>query len=431
MYNSKSIFVLLPQISLKMKWYLFSLTLLLPHFFHAQLAGSASHTLTTQQILGSINPITTSVPFLLIAPDSKQGGMGEVGAATDPDVNSIHWNGAKLAMVEKDMGFGISYSPWLRNLVPDISLSYLSFYKKLNKMSTIGSSLRYFSLGNITFTDIMGNTTGQFKPNEFALDLAYSQKLSPYFSMGVAFRYINSNLTGGYSVNGQPTKVGQTVAVDISMYYKSKKFTLGEKKAIATAGLAITNLGGKISYGTGTKNFIPTNLRLGGGLKSILDDYNTIGIYVDFNKLLVPTPPIYLESKTGQGDSIDPSTGKKIILYGKDPNVPVMQGVFQSFSDAPGGFKEELREVNIASGFEYWYANQFSFRMGYFYESKYKGGRQFLTFGFGVRYSVFGLDAAYLVPTISNRQNPLQNTWRFTLSFDFDAFKKQNAEPQL
>lgn len=402
------------------------LLILIPYWMFSQ--TSSTRTLTTQELLGSINPITTAVPFLIIGPDSKQGGMGEVGVATDPDVSSIHWNGAKLAMEEKDMGFGISYSPWLRYLVPDISLSYVSMYKKINKMSTMGASLRYFSLGNITFTDIMGNTTGQFKPNEFAIDLAYSQKLSPYFSMGMAFRYVNSNLTGGYSVNGQPTKAGQTVAVDVSLYYRSKKFDMGEKKAIATGGLSVSNLGGKIDYGTGTKNFIPTNLRLGGGLKTILDEYNTIGLYLDFNKLLVPTPPVYQKKADGLGDSVNTSTGKKIILAGKDPSVPMLQGVLQSFGDAPGGFREELREINTSAGFEYWYSNQFAFRMGYFYEHKTKGGRQFLTFGFGIRYSVFGLDASYLVPTVPNRQSPLQNTWRFTLSFDFDAFKKQNQE---
>ncbi|MCX8144505.1 MAG: type IX secretion system outer membrane channel protein PorV [Bacteroidia bacterium] len=418
-----NLFVLLPQKFFKMRIGIL-LFLLSPYLVFSQ--SSSSKTLTTSQLLGALNPITTAVPFLIIGPDSKQGGMGEVGAATDPDVNSIHWNGAKLAMVEKDMGFGISYSPWLRTLVPDISLSYVSGYKRINKMSVAGMSLRYFSLGNITFTDIMGNTTGQFKPNEFAIDLAYAQKLSPQFSMGMAFRYVNSNLTGGYSVNGQPTKVGQTVAVDISMYYRSKKFDLGEKKNIATAGLSISNLGAKIDYGTGTKNFIPTNLRLGGSLKTILDDFNTIGFYLDFNKLLVPTPPVYLKKADGMGDSLDPATGKKIILAGKDPNVPVIQGVLQSFGDAPGGFQEELREINTSTGFEYWYSNMFAFRMGYFYEHKTKGGRQFLTFGFGIRYSVFGLDASYLVPTVANRNHPLQNTWRFTLSFDFDAFKKQN-----
>ncbi len=381
--------------------------------------------ISTQQLTGGINPITTSVPFLLIAPDSKQGAMGEVGAATDCDVNSIHWNGSKLAFAEKSMGFGISYTPWLRNLVPDISLSYISGYGKLGKNSTIGGSLRYFSLGNITFTDIYGNATSQFRPNEFAVDVAYSQKLSKTFGAGVAFRYINSNLTGGVALsNGQQTRPGQTVAVDVSMYYKSKKVDIGGKKSTITAGLAATNIGGKISYST-VKNFIPINLRLGGGIKTEIDEYNTFGFYVDANKLLVPTPPVYKHYTTYDGkDSsaiqVDAATGAPVILSGKNPNKPVAAGMFGSFNDAPGGFKEELREINIAAGLEYWYAKQFAVRAGYFHENKTKGGRQFFTMGFGVKYSVFGLDMSYLVPT--TLRNPLQNTFRFSLTFDFDAF---------
>jgi hypothetical protein len=387
---------------------------------------------STQQLSGGINPITTSVPFLLITPDSRAGGMGEVGAATQPDVNSIHWNSAKLAFAEKSMGFGISYTPWLRQLVPDISLSYISFYKKINKMSAVGASLRYFSLGNITFTDIQGNTTGQFKPNEFAVDLAYSQKLSQVFSVGLAFRYINSNLTGGVTLsNGQPTKAGQAAAVDIGMYYKTKpSFKVEGKKTTVTGGLAITNIGNKISYTT-VKNYIPINLRLGGGYKIDIDDYNTFGLYLDFNKLLVPTPPKYkhVVDSTGKETSaiaIDPATGAYVIEKGKDPNRPVVAGMLGSFNDAPGGFKEELKEINIALGFEYWYAKQFAVRAGYFYEDKTKGGRQFFNIGLGVRYSVFGLDMAYLIPT--TLRNPLQNTLRFTLTFDMDAFKSQNKE---
>lgn len=393
---------------------------------------SAKAQVSTQQLSGGINPITTSVPFLLIAPDSRQGGMGEVGAATPADVNSIHWNGSKLAFAEKNMGFGISYTPWLRQLVPDISLMYVSGYGKISKTSAIGASLRYFSLGNITFTDINGNTTGQFKPNEFAIDVAYSQKLSETFAAGIAFRYINSNLTGGVTLsNGQSTKAGQTVAVDVSMLFKTKKgWEVGDKKATGTIGLAFTNIGGKISYTT-VKNFIPMNMRLGGGLKFDIDDYNSFGMYADVNKLLVPTPPIYKRMKTVNGaDSsaiaIDPATGAPVIESGKDPNRPVMAGIFGSFNDAPGGFSEELKELNIAAGFEYWYAKQFAVRAGYFYEHKTKGGRQFFNIGLGVRYSVFGLDMAYLIPT--TLRNPLQNTLRFTLTFDFDAFKKQNTE---
>lgn len=389
--------------------------------------------ISTQQLTGGINPITTSVPFLLIAPDSKQGAMGEVGVATDPDPNSIHWNGSKLAFSDKTMGFGICYTPWLRNLVPDISLSYISGYKKIDKMSAIGGSMRYFSLGNITFTDIMGNTTGQFRPNEFALDVAYSRKLSQNLAAGIAMRYINSNLTGGVPLsNGQQTRAGQSVAADVSVYFKSNKIEISDKKSIITAGLAITNIGSKISYST-VKNFIPINLRLGGGIKTELDEYNTVGFYVDFNKLLVPTPPVYQRYKTVDGkDSnaivLDQATNSAIILSGKDPNRSISSGMLGSFSDAPGGFKEELKEINISGGFEYWYAKQFAVRAGYFYENKTKGARQFFTLGFGVKYSVFGLDMSYLVPT--SLRHPLQNTFRFSLTFDFDAFKDQNKQSE-
>jgi len=388
---------------------------------------------STQQLSGGINPITTSVPFLLIAPDSRQGGMGEVGAATQPDVNSIHWNCSKLAFAEKNMAFGVSYTPWLRQLVPDISLSYVSFYKKVNKgMGAFGASLRYFSLGNITFTDIQGNTTGQFKPNEFAVDLAYSQKLSKVFSAGLAFRYINSNLTGGVTLsNGQPTKAGQTVATDVGVYYRTKPgYKVDGKKTTVSAGLALTNIGGQISYTT-VKNFIPMNMRLGGGYKVDIDEANSFGFYLDFNKLLVPTPPIYKHKldSTGKETSeiaTDPQTGAPVIAKGKDPNRPVVAGMLGSFNDAPGGASEELKEINIAVGFEYWYDKQFAVRGGYFYEDKTKGGRQFFNIGLGVRYKVFGLDMAYLIPT--TLRNPLQNTLRFTLTFDFDAFSAQNKE---
>jgi hypothetical protein len=386
---------------------------------------SSSSKLTTQELSGRVNTITTAVPFLMIAPDSKQGGMGEVGAATPADATSIHWNTAKLAFAEKKAGAAISVTPWLRQLVPDIYLYHVAGYGKISKTQTLGASLRYFSLGNITFTDIVGNTTGQFRPNEFALDLAYAQKLSEVFSVGLAARYIRSNLTGNYTLsNGQPTKPGFSVAVDLGLYYQSKKLKINDKKAIATAGLAVTNIGSKISYSV-KKDFIPINLRLGAGLKTIIDDNNTFGIYGDVNKLLVPTQPVYLKTVTGT-DSINYSTNEKIIVAGKDPNVGVPKGMLQSFNDAPGGGKEELKEINWSVGFEYWYANTFAVRGGYFNESKTKGNRKFFTAGIGVRYNVFGLDMAYLIPI--TQRNPLQNTLRFTLSFDFAAFKDQNKE---
>lgn len=384
--------------------------------------------INSQQLGGqTINPITTAVPFLLISPDSKQGGMGDVGAATDPDVNSTHWNNSKLAFAEKKFGVGFTVTPWLRLLVPDINLYYLSGYYKINKNQTVSTSLRYFSLGNIELTNATGVKTGDFKPNEFAYDISFAQKLSKNFSMGIAARYINSSISRVY-FNGSSGNAASTVAVDLTMFYKSNKFKMGDKKATAQAGLAFTNLGAKIKY-SNDQNFIPMNMRLGGGLKTEIDEYNTFGIYVDFNKLLVPTPPIYkykTDPATGEPTTeieTDPATGKKVIEKGKDPNVPVPQGILQSFGDAPGGFKEEMQEVNISTGLEYWYNNVFAVRTGYFYEPKTKGSRQFFTIGMGVKYSVINIDGSFLIPTVLN--NPLQRTWRISLSFEFDQAKKE------
>lgn len=386
------------------------------------------HNLTTDELLGQINTITTAVPFLLITPDSRAGGMGETGVATTPDVNSIHWNAAKLAFAPKRIGLGISYTPWLRALVPDINLAYISFYMQPDKRSAFGASLRYFSMGNITFTDVVGNTIGQFRPNEFALDFAYSRKLSDHFSAAMTMRLVRSNLTNGITVAGQDTKPGSAVAVDLSGYYINDKVKMSGKPTTVMAGIAITNIGNKISYSTSiNKDFIPINLRLGAGMSVKADDYNRIGFQLEFNKLLVPTPPVYeIDSATG---SPKIENGQYVILAGKDPNRSVPEGMFGSFSDAPGGFKEELREINICAGAEYWYNETFAIRLGYFYEHPTKGNRQFFTLGAGIKYNVFGLDFAYLIPTNAQR-SPLQNTLRFTLTFDFDAIKSQNKEAE-
>jgi hypothetical protein len=391
------------------------------------LAGlKISAQISSQAISGqTINPITTAVPFLLIGPDSKQGAMGDVGAATEPDFNSIHWNGSKLAFAEKRFGFGFTVTPWLRLLVPDINLYYLAGYGKLDKAgrSTIGASLRYFSLGNIELTNATGVKTGDYKPNEFAIDLAFSQKLTKNFSAGIATRFINSGISKVF-FNGSQGNAASTVAVDLSMYYRSNKFDLGERNAVASGGLAFTNIGAKIKY-SNDQNFIPMNMRLGGGLKIHIDDYNTFGYYLDFNKLLVPTPPIYQYTTDPNGQLVyvtDPATNEKVIEAGKNPNVPVAQGILQSFGDAPGGFKEEMQEINICNGMEYWYNNVFAVRAGYFYEPKTKGSRQFFTFGAGVKYSVINVDLSYLIPTLLN--NPLQRTWRVSIGFDFNAAKK-------
>jgi hypothetical protein len=384
--------------------------------------------LAGQQLNTQINTITTAVPFLLITPDSRAGGMGDVGVASTPDANSIHWNPSKLAFVDKTMGIGVSYTPWLRALVPDINLAYLSGYYKTKKRGTIAASLRYFSLGEITFTDANGTTIGQFRPNEFAIDVAYGVKLGKHLSGGGAVRYINSNLTGGTFVDGSATKPGRAVAVDISMLYRKDKIKLaGGTKAISSIGLNISNIGNKVSYsnrgGTSTSDFLPINMRLGYSIDFQFDEYNSLSIEVDANKLLVPSPPVYKRDSAG---GVVYSQGQPQILYGKDPNRGVTEGMLGSFNDAPGGGKEELREINYGTGIEYWYNHLFAVRVGYFYESPYKGNRQFFTLGAGVKYNVFGLDFAYLIPT--QQRNPLENTLRFTLTFDFDAFKAQNEE---
>jgi hypothetical protein len=364
-------------------------------------------------LTGGLNTITTAVPFLLISPDSKAGAMGDVGVATTPDANSMHWNPAKLAFVDDDMGFAMSYVPWLRALVPDINLSYLAGYRKLNDNETVGIELRYFSLGDITFTDILGTTIGQYKPSEFALGTSYARKLSDNFSLAISGRYIYSNLTGGQAAGGIPTVAGQSIAADIAGYYTQPIRISGKDVDLAIGG-NISNIGNKISYTeTAVRDFIPINLRLGTALGTEFDDYNKMSIALDINKLLVPTPPVYEDGE---------------IVAGQDPDVSVVSGIFQSFGDAPGGFKEEMREINYSIGTEYWYANQFAIRAGYFFEHDTKGGRKFFTFGSGVKYNVFALDFSYLINASRaiNGNNPLANTMRFTLVFDFGALDEMN-----
>ncbi|HEY4800312.1 MAG TPA: type IX secretion system outer membrane channel protein PorV [Bacteroidia bacterium] len=390
----------------------FSIILILLGGFFLNLPAIAQNKVT---VLGQqLNTITTAVPFLLIAPDSRAGAMGDAGVASSPDANSMQWNPSKYAFVKKQTGISISYSPWLRALVPDINLAYLSGYYKLKKNGVIASSLRYFSLGDIAFTNVYGDPIGQFRPNEFAYDVGYGTKLGEHFSGGGAIRYIHSNLTSNITVNNSATHSGNTVAADISGFYQSDEKEVGGKKSILRFGANISNIGGKISYSsTGERDFIPINLKLGSSYHMQLDEYNEMSFLLDFNKLLVPSPPIY-----------GVVNGQTVIVKGKDPNRSVLSGMMGSFSDAPGGFNEELREVNIGGGMEYWYAKQFAVRAGYFNEPASKGGRKFFTLGIGVKYTVFGLDFAYLIPT--QQRNPLQNTLRFSLLFDFDAFKDKN-----
>jgi len=359
-----------------------------------------------------LNTITTAVPFLLIGPDSRSGGMGDVGVASSPDVNSMHWNPAKYAFINDDMGFSINYVPWLRSLVPDISLSYLSGYIKRNDKETIGLSLRYFSLGDITFTDINSNVIGQYKPNELAISSAYARKLSDNYSLAISVRYIYSDLTGGQTLTGGlGTHAGQSISADISSYF-NKEIRISKQDFDLAIGLNISNLGNKISYTeTAVRDFIPINMRFGTSIGTKFDEYNSISLNFDINKLLVPTPPSYNDN--GEIDG------------GMDPDVSVVNGVFQSFWDAPGGVKEEFRELNYSVGLEYWYARQFAVRTGYFYEHPTKGDRQYFTMGAGVKYSVFELDFSYLIDASSsiNGSNPLANTLRFTLIFDLGSIE--------
>ncbi len=396
--------------------------------------------ISTQELngrAGDVNTITTAVPFLTIASDSRAGAMGDAGVSTTPDLNSQHHNPSKYAFMKNDFGIAISYTPWLRQLVNDINLAYIAGYKKIGGGQTISSSLRYFSLGDITFTDQIGNVTGQHRPNEFAIDFGYSRLLAKNVSGSIALRYINSNLTGGYSGTGPQTKAGQAYASDVSFFYL-KPMEVQKKKAELGVGLNISNIGSKLSYtDNADKDFLPCMMKLGTSYKMDLDEYNSILGVIELSKLLVPTPPIYYsqgEAMAG-GDTADVSG--KYIKYGKDPNVSPATGIFHSFWDAPGVAadplnpdkrsvgKEEWREINWSVGLEYWYAKQFALRAGYFHEDATKGNRKFFTVGLGLKLKVFALDFSYLIPI--HQKNPLENTLRFTLSFDFEGIKGKEA----
>ena len=350
-----------------------------------------------------LNSVRTAVPFLLITPDARTGGMGEAGVAIAPDANSTSINPSKIAFLEPKYGMSVSYSPWLRSIASDINLGYLSGFYKLDDRTTLGASLRYFSLGKIQLTDINQQDLGTYNPNEFAFDATYSRRFGDSFSLGTSMRYIYSNLASGQFAVGQQSRAGKSFAMDVSAYFKKPTYLLGYD-AIVSAGANISNIGTKISYIDGGESaFLPTNLKIGGASTFILDDYNELTIALDFNKLLVPTQPIY---------NTDGS-----IQSGRDPNRSVPSGIFGSFTDAPGGFSEEVKEINIATGLEYWYNKRFALRAGYFYENPNKGDRRYFTLGTGVKYQSFNLDLSYLLA--SARTSPLANTLRFTLLFNF------------
>jgi hypothetical protein len=371
-------------------------------------------------ISGQLNTVTTSVPFLGIAPDSRSAALGEAGVAISPDVNSVYWNMSKLVFAEKDNGFSLSYAPWLRKIVNDMHHSYLSGYSKVGDRFAIGGSFRYFSLGNIAYTDNFGNSLGNSTPNEFALDAGISTALSKKMSIGVTLRYINSNLVPR-SFTSANVRPGRSGAGDISWFYQTKLKNSKMKKynSKLALGANISNIGAKITYTDNTaRDFIPTNLRIGGALNMDIDEYNSIMFTTDINKLLVPTNPQVIR---------DTATGQLIIVKGKNPDVGTIAGMLQSFSDAPDGFSEELKEYNLSFGFEWWYQKQFAARIGYFHENELKGDRQFLTLGLGIRYNVFGLDVTYVAPTNGN-QHPLSNQLRFSLLFDMASLSGKGGE---
>ena len=372
----------------------------------------------------SRRPIITAVPFLLISPDSRGSAMGETGVATSADANSVHWNNAKLAFIEKKYGFSLSYVPWLGKIVDDIAISYLSGFYKIDKIQAISLDMKYFDLGEIQLTDNQGMSLGIENPKELSTAFTYSRKLTNNLSLGGTTRYIWSNLSGSIS-NYSDSKSGSSFSVDLGLYY-NKEITLLNRTSELSFGSHFSNIGGKITYGS-SKNldFIPINLRFGSALKTYIDQYNSITIALDFNKLLVPTPPIYEKDNLGNY-VMDPLTNKPKILKGKNPNRSVLSGMFSSFSDAPNGFSEELKEFTISSGLEYWYREMFALRGGYFFENNDKGGRKFLTFGAGLKYNNLGLDFSY-ISTI-DQNHPLAETMRFSIALLFNDAESSSTD---
>jgi hypothetical protein len=364
----------------------------------------------------SINVVTTAVPFLRISPDARSGGMGDVGIATIPDANSSFWNQGKIPFATSKSAIAVTYTPWLKGLdLNDVYLACLAGYYQLDELQAISGSLRYFSLGNIQFTDALGNDLNLFRPREFSIDAGYSRKLSDNIGVGIAIRYINSNLAGNNSFNGQSYKAGNSVAADLSLFHDG---TAGNTSGNGLNwGVTLTNLGSKISYTNDAtqKDYIPANLGLGVAYVKVFDENNKATFGLDVNKLLVPTPPLFSSSNGGPGTTED---SIKLVNY---RSKGVVSSWFSSFSDAPGGFSEELKEFQVSVGAEYVYNDQFALRTGYFYEAPTKGNRKYFTVGAGLNYNMFGLNFSYLIPSGSGvNRNPLSNTVRFSLIFNLD-----------
>lgn len=375
-----------------------------------------------------LNTITTSLPFMAITPDSRAGGMGDAGTALSANSTSVYWNTSLLSFAKEKSEVSLSYTPWLRQLTNDIHLSYLAGYKQLNKVHSIGGALRYFSLGEITFTDINGDVLRDDKPSEFELVGAYAFKLADRFSIGVNGKFAYSNLTGGLTVAGVNTKPGVVGAADLSFSYFNDDAHIGNTDGTYTFGLTINNIGNKVSYSElSRRDFIPMNLKIGNSFLADFDEYNKVTFSIDLQRLLVPTPAIY---KLINGDYV--------MLAGMNGDVGIITSMMQSFYDAPGvlaededgnyiqnqdgsyqvvkgtRLKEELAEINIAAGAEWWYSDVLALRGGVFYENKNKGNRQFLNLGASLKYNMFTIDFSYLA-SLNGRQSPLANTLRFTL----------------
>ena len=374
--------------------------------------------------------ITTGVPFMLISADPRSAGMGDIGVTTSADAFSQQWNPSKFAFALSKQGIGVTYTPYLTKLVNDIFLGNLTYYNRINERSAIGASFRYFSSGEIILRTDVNDPGTPVKPNELLFDVSYSIRLDDRFSLGITGRYIRSDLKI-QTVGSDDANAANSFAVDISGYYQSEEIAYNSFDGRWRGGFNISNIGPKLKYDeTGQESFIPTNLALGGGFDFILDEYNKIGVNVEFNKLLVPTPPIYEQEKSyndengnGQYDDGEEITGTANgsngeIYAGKDPDVNFFTGMAQSFADAPDGFSEELQEVTWAIGAEYWFRDVFAFRAGYFNENPDKGARQFFSLGAGFKYTSITVDLSYLMAT-SNVANPLEGTLRFGLTFNF------------
>jgi hypothetical protein len=357
---------------------------------------------------GRIIRANTEVAFLNLTPDSRSGSLGEAGVAISPDVNANYWNPAKLAFLENNNDISISYSPWLRQLIPDNSLSYVSYAHKIDERNSIGGSLRYFNYGAVPLADAQGNSQGTYTPNEFSVNGSFARKFGNELSLGLTVGYIRSDFSNAFFSSGQQAKAGNAFAAGVSLFYTKQTQQFG-KDAIFSFGINISNIGSKIGYSdVGSSYFLPANLKIGAANTWNLDDYNQLTFTLDLNKLLTPTPPIR-----------DAVTGN--IVKGRDDNVSVPAGIFSSFTDAPGGFSEQVRQITVSPGLEYWYNQQFALRAGYFYDNAVNGGAQYLTLGVGFKYSVYNFDFSYVAT--SQQNSALANTLRFTLIANFGGYK--------